>query len=268
MYKCNLTEEQEQGIIASYLEGNKKDLVGEQFSVSKWKVTEVLTRHGIKQRTGGQARSKYQCNESFFDVIDTEEKAYWLGFLAADGFLRSDKDQWGVTLSTIDKSHLEKLKNSIEATHPVNEFIVNRAKGYFSCRLFVASKQMKDALVKNGVVEKKTDRMLFPTKEQVPDHLIRHYARGYFDGDGSFYMDSRGRLIFNLLGTEEFLIGFKEAFDIENKVLKDARSIVHYISVGAREKVLNLMNYLYEDATIYLERKYQKYIKITGPAGE
>ena len=260
MYKCNLSKETEQEIIALYQEGCVQQKIADQYGVSKWKVSDILKQNGIQKRTKSQANSRYTCNEDFFSVIDTEEKAYWLGFLAADGFVNTDKGRWGVTLSATDKAHLEKLRNAIQGTHPINEFVVNKAKGYYSCRLHVVSDKMKDDLVSKGILEVKTDVLTFPTEDQVPKELIRHYMRGYFDGDGSIIYDKpRNRWKLCLLGTTEFLDGWMKECGLDYKIHDEKRSTVKYIQFGAREAIKNTLDFLYKDCSVCLERKYLKY---------
>lgn len=52
---------------------------------------------------------KIHFDEHVFDVIDTEEKAYWLGFLTADGYIYSRDNTFGISLASIDKHHVEKI---------------------------------------------------------------------------------------------------------------------------------------------------------------
>lgn len=44
-------------------------------------------KYNLPLRNDVEKNKKYTCDSTFFNVIDTEEKAYWLGFLMADGFI-------------------------------------------------------------------------------------------------------------------------------------------------------------------------------------
>lgn len=48
-------------------------------------------------------------NRHIFDEINSSEKAYWLGFIIADGYLNEDKNMLRIKLGSIDKHHLEKF---------------------------------------------------------------------------------------------------------------------------------------------------------------
>lgn len=258
--KIIFTPTEKDKIIRSYKNGARLHSIADKVGVSRATISIFLDEHNIKKRSRSQSHSMYFCNEEYFSKIDTEEKAYWLGFISADGFINSKSERWGVTLSADDKNHLEKLKESLDSTHPVNIFAVNKEKGYYSSRLHICSKQMKNDLISNGVLENKTEYMKFPSEEQVPQSLIRHYMRGYFDGDGSVYLDNLNRWYLNLLGTKEFLIDFKEKMGYPDyKIYKDKRSIVYYITIGAQKTVLDILDFLYKDSTIYLDRKYLRY---------
>lgn len=262
VYKCNFTKETEQEIIALYEGGAKQQQIADQFGCSRDTIYRILNRNGISRRDTSKAHAVYTCNEDYFAVIDTEEKAYWLGFLAADGFVNTSKGRWGVTLALRDKQHLEKLREHLEGTHPVNEFAVNKAKGYYSARLHVCNEKMKNDLVAKGIVEKKTDKMTFPTEEQVPKHLIRHYMRGYFDGDGSIYFDAghkRWRL--QLLGTEEFLQGWLNEVGLPTQTIHDEKrsKCVKYINIASIDSLNRVLRFLYDDCSVSLDRKYERY---------
>ena len=75
--------------------------------------------------------NKYYYNKDFFNKIDTEEKAYWLGFLYADGCIVTRSKCKKVTpmslelvLSSIDINHLYKFLNSLESNIEIKNKIV------------------------------------------------------------------------------------------------------------------------------------------------
>ena len=53
-------------------------------------------------------------NRHIFDEINSPEKAYWLGFIVADGYLNDDKNMLRIKLGNKDKSHLEKFIKFLE----------------------------------------------------------------------------------------------------------------------------------------------------------
>ena len=150
-------------------------------------------------------KKKFKCNENFFEVIDTEEKAYWLGFLYADGCVQQKGNYYTtkIDLATIDRNHIEKFKKSLDSNHNINDYKDHS-------KIVIGSKKMFNDLNNKGCVPKKTLILEFPTIEQVPEHLVHHFIRGYFDGDGTINIMKQFKTPqarFQLLGTYDFLKG-------------------------------------------------------------
>ena len=194
----------------------------------------------------------------YFKNIDTEEKAYWLGFLYADGSVSSAEDKIELGLAEKDLHQLEKFKESLGLT---NKICYREAtKSY---RISFRSQSCKQDLIKQGCVPKKSLILKFPTEEQVPFYLMKHFIRGYFDGDG-WFTNTPDCFQVGLIGTSDFINGFLNVVDNINKTNKlfDVHRIdgaKRYI-FGAYQDVLNFLNWIYKDANIYLDRKYEHYI--------
>ena len=141
-------------------------------------------------------------NIDFFEKIDSQEKAYWLGFLYADGAIGSTNNGIEVSLKSSDYDHLLKLKESLGFKEK------NIYKDEIRCRLTFTNKKTKEDLIKLGCFPKKSLSLKFPSKDQVPDEYLYDFIRGYVDGDGSVMINTKktgGRL--SLLGTKEFIEG-------------------------------------------------------------
>lgn len=229
----------------------------------------VLKRLGVKSnkeypRTAEQKESlrKYFLNDDFFHVIDTEEKAYWLGFMYADGYITSLYNRIAITIARSDKDHLEKFKKAVSFTGNICDY---KATGFnddeTDCsRLIMSSDKMKSDLIRCGCVENKTFIIKFPSNDIVPDNLIWHFIRGYFDGDGSVF-NSQNRVIIAICGNKEFLQGINTIFPAK-EIQKKCKSNIYSYKIYKRSDVINFLNLIYKDATIYLDRKYCKYINI------
>jgi hypothetical protein len=235
---------------------------------------------------------KFFLNDDFFNVINTEEKAYWLGFLYADGYITqhgSQKDI-GVSLHIKDKSHLEKLKCSLGATYDVKEYIqkTGYARGKKYCRLLMSSDNMYDTLITKGVVPRKSLILTFPDVNILTIELIPHFIRGYFDGDGSigvgtYKSNSKygkeywNKAKFSFQGTREFLNDLSEIlrcviipkwsneqirFKLRKRHKDNKNS--HYIESRGLLATLSFCEYIYKDATVFLQRKYEVYQKLKG----
>ena len=196
---------------------------------------------------------------NIFNKIDTEEKAYWLGFLYADGSVGSKEDKIELGLAEKDFHHIEKFKTFIGLPNKIS--YRESSKSY---RYTFRSKSCKQDLIKQGCVPKKSLILKFPTEDQVPKNLLRHFLRGYFDGDGWFSNTGKCFQV-GLIGTEDFIKGFLNAIDDinkENKIFDVHRAdgAKRYVFSGYND-VLNFLNYIYKDSSIYLDRKYEHYLE-------
>lgn len=194
----------------------------------------------------------------YFENIDTEEKAYWLGFLYADGSVGSAEDKIELGLAEKDLKQIEKFKECLGLK---NKICYREAtKSY---RISFRSQSCKQDLIKQGCVPKKSLILKFPTEQQVPFYLIRHFIRGYFDGDGWFTNTSECFQV-GIIGTQDFINGFLQVIENinkTNKIFEVHRSdgAKRYV-FGVYQDVLNFLNWIYKDANIYLDRKYEYYL--------
>lgn len=236
----------------------------------------ILKRLGVKAHkplviTEEQRRNrrKFQVNDDYFKNIDTEHKAYWLGFIYADGFIVSDSDKFGISLSNDDRPHLEKLKSALEFTGEVKDYVQTGgyAEGIVYSRLLVTSSKIKQDLIKHGVVPNKTNLIEFP--DFLPQNLISHFIRGYFDGDGCITHQST-----QVCGNLNYMIKITGTYDMVKKIESHIgvtfqiaqrfpeRGVDNFnIETGGNTKVKKILEYMYKNATVFLDRKYNKALK-------
>lgn len=241
----------------------------------------LILHNRVEIRDDREQALKYTCDDNFFKEIDTEEKAYWLGFLYADGYINNKRKygnyKVGITISESDKVHLEKFKNAIHYTGNIKTYSPSLSKNSYKgtknyCRILITSSTMAEDLINKGCFVNKTDSLIYPSYDIVPKELEKHFIRGIIDGDGSL-------IITNLLkenvhkdfelsftGTKNMCQGILRFFNKENAVLskrhKDKDNDNFSFSIGGNKQVLRLVTLLYKDATIYLDRKYEKYLKM------
>lgn len=205
-------------------------------------------------------------NENYFEKIDSEDKAYWLGFISADGSIHKKKKCLDISLSIVDIDHLEKFKESIEFKGEVKtKTITLKGKEYKSCRMSIYSAKLIEDLAKYGVVARKTLDFEYP---DIPKEWDRDFIRGYSDGDGSIYVYNRKHSInpvfnYTLLGTEKFLSTVQEKF-IEYVGVTEVGIYDHYKSEvkeykKAFNQALRIVEWLYKDSSVYLDRKVKLY---------
>lgn len=261
------TKEQTTYIIKKYT--NNKDVscisLSKEFKVSPQMIKRLLVKENIPLKTLRQYRMIYELNENFFDNIDTEEKAYWLGFLYADGVINEDEHLVRINLQSRDREHLEKFKISVGSTHPIKETIKkNQDKTYYGVYVGFKSSHMVKSLVSKGCYQRKSLSLMFPSFNIVPEILIHHFIRGYFDGDGSISYTTRKRKFSNrrlykltIIGTENIVDNIKDLLGSKTKTYKLPN--ICEVSMGGNQQCKRLYEYLYKDATVFLQRKYDKF---------
>lgn len=209
---------------------------------------------------------KYKLNEDYFDNIDSQEKAYILGFLYADGTI-NDKNQIRLSLSEKDKGILEIIKKLIGTDKPLYFHKSVIRDGYICKPLYelnIINKHMADSLKKLGLVPRKTHILTFP--EWLNIGLYPHFIRGYFDGDGSIaHMTKTDSYVFSLAGTYKFLERSQEILikncSLSKNTINNSKSI-SVLMYGGSKQLINIREFLYKDATIFLKRKKDVFDKV------
>jgi hypothetical protein len=213
--------------------------------------------------------NKLNVNSNVFDIIDNEEKAYWLGFVYADGNIRDTESLYKrtgknhytieVSLKSSDINHLNKFRKFLEAETTVKVSKVGDRSE--RCRLSLSDKHLWNILNSYGCVPNKSLKLKFPNKEIfLHESLIRHFIRGYVDGDGciSYKNKSHDKMSLSVLGTKHFLDNIQLNLPLE-KVNK-LRLIKNIYCLTFNDyRGYYVSKYLYSNAIIYLERKFQKY---------
>lgn len=219
--------------------------------------------------------SKYHYNKEYFKTIDTPEKAYWLGFLYADGcitrFYKNDEIRsmsLEITLCHEDRGHLEKFAKSLEADVPISNKIVRlNGKEYLSHRLVINYTAMCRDLINLGCTPAKTYDLKFPTFDIVPYEFMRDFIRGFFDGDGCICVsqfNNKPIIIVSFTGMPEMLHSIAD-FLISERVItsvpsiKKSKSKAYDFRIYGIDHIKVFLDYIYKDSELYLDRKYKKY---------
>jgi hypothetical protein len=205
-------------------------------------------------------------NQEIFKVIDTEEKAYWLGFLYADGYIVYNGIRYGLELALkeSDYNHLVKFKRFLQTEAPIKKRVIKAKNGkeYVAYRISIFNKHLVKDLVDKGCVPNKSLTLIFPSYDIVPKNLMHHFIRGYFDGDGSIYLpkviNKKQQASISFVGTKPFLLGIRKELNLsDTKMIPTGKAFtsVH----GGNRKVATFFEQIYHNATVYLDRKYMKY---------
>jgi hypothetical protein len=263
-------------ICEEYVQGVAVKELSNKYKTSKINIYRILNKYKTKIRSGEYSKRKYPTNQEYFSKIDTEEKAYILGFLYADGYNNVADRTVKLVLNEGDKEILEQINNCIQPYKPLYFLDHSRRRSLGSkvldCySMSISSEKMCQDLVRLGCPQSKTFKISFPTSHQVPKGLIQHFIRGYFDGDGCIKILKNGeKQSFSLVGTESFLNSIQNFF-VENlgitntKLYKPKTTINNNIAVLSHSSLKNcikIRNFLYKNATIFMKRKYTKFNNI------
>ena len=254
-----------------FLKNNYKNMTHKELS-------EVLgrTKSAVinKQHQLGLVKSKYKYNKQYFKNIDTNEKAYWLGFIYADGYVSYNEQQgnyeFGIKLQKSDQEHLKKLNKCLDgnvpvATHKRQTFLhYGYDKYYEGCSIRFYSKEMVLDLMDKGVIQNKTYDLKFPT--QYSDEFTWHFIRGFMDGDGHICEpNSTGygyRVGFTCI-SYDFLNDLKTFFNkygiVSHINLDKKNGHTYKLEIRNKESICKYFDNCYKNSEIYLDRKYKKY---------
>ena len=242
-------------------------------SLSKISEKYNLNRHtlarNLKEANINITKRKYTLNEDAFKQI-TSESAYWLGFIAADGCISATGSQTEPKVLTFnlnvrDKGHLEKFKKFVSSNAIIKEQPgTGYGKGTIIAHLEINSRKMVADLQALGIEQHKSNILKPPLIE--PEYH-KDWIRGYIDGDGSITILSNGKAQIAVEGTKEVLTFIKTFLTPDQEKILGKRHLelntnnynLHY---GGTNKIVELLHKIYDDATIYLERKYQIVLEI------
>lgn len=205
---------------------------------------------------------KYEINDAMMDFIDSQEKAYWLGFFYADAYNHEKRGRVVIELAESDSLHLFKCARFFG--RPRDPFLQSKNKGKYSAyRLELNSKYLTKSLSDKGCHQNKSYNLTFP--DFLSKDLERHFIRGYFDGDGSIYIH-QDQLHIQFVSTKEFNLQLKKIL-LDMTINSYLDSPARYqdntcrLSFGGSRQVRRFMEWLYQDATVYLDRKKDTYDK-------
>lgn len=197
----------------------------------------------------------YYVDDNYLNIIDNENKAYFLGWMLSDGSINGNRIK--LKLKSDDEYIISKM---------FNEF----SKGYKcgsdknSMSIGVSSTKMVSDLAKYGCVENKT--IIGFGLPELPKELFRHFVRGYFDGDGSVGKRSArpNQIQVSVCSIDEsFLIQFQKKlkeFNIKSNVYKEKRNTNMFrLVISTHDERLKFYEFIYNNCSIKLERKFEKY---------
>lgn len=258
-------------IIEEYLNGSSLAALSRKYNISAYRIKSLLQKNNIAIRSRNeqnkyspQNQRKYCINDNYFDEIDCEDKAYLLGFLAADGTIQPDGSV-KIALSSIDKELLIKIQTVLETNYPIRDSIT---KDGFTVSTFVfRSSKIREQLTKYNIIRNKTYTYSFP--DALNEKYISSFIKGYWDGDGTVCMSGgypRTSLCSHQKDFLEDVINKLETlYNIPKvKVYQKKGSNTWYFQYS-KESSRKLYELFYSNPSyLFLERKYSKFKELFG----
>ena len=263
MKKIEFSQEQIEDIINKYKNNWSQQKIADFYKVSRSVIKRLLEinkdKVNIRHKT-----TKYKYQQDIFENIDNPEKAYWLGFLAADGcnYQRKYNASIIINIHQKDIEHLNKFKQFCNTNAEVKSYICD--KGYSNqtpmSKIVINSKKMSNDLAEKGIVPNKSLILQPPI---IPKKFYKSFILGYFDGDGSISKTSQcNNYSISIQGTKEILIWICKTLKWDAKLEKRNKNLnnnSYYIRCGGTNKPYQILKQLYNSCETHLERKFNIY---------
>lgn len=260
------TDVQKRYILEQYQKHGNSNIIAAQFNTSGAAIRRLLRKEHIEIVNH---RKHLPRNSDYFEIIDSVEKAYWLGIMYSDGYVI--EDHYTVGLCLIDKEHIEKFLRALDAQqHTITEYLPSNSsqKNY---SVSIRDKKLFDDLNNLNVIPRKSTKEIpFPNFSN--NKLTDSFIRGYFDGDGSLsFSIQKNNFKISFVGNKTFLEGLRHYLDKDKvSLIKEKRSDITYaFSLSGRKQVVKILNQLYTDSIdeTRLNRKYIKYRELLNCLG-
>ena len=221
------------------------------------KVNKILKEANVEPISYSKRVNK-DLKEDYFKTIDTDVKAYWLGWLITDGCI--SKNSIGMTLQGRDLEILEKFQKDLGLKDRISPFNKNYYRFAFCC------KDMKDDLQQYGVISNKTFSVDIPN---IDAKFYPALLRGCFEGDGWILVSNRRgkpEYEFGFVGNEACVNSFNnlisELVGIPKKNVTKSNNMFR-VRWSNKEEIVRIFNVLYKDCGEHkLSRKYEKFLTI------
>lgn len=259
--------------------------IQKKYHVSAARINKIFAKYGVEIKKNIH-KGKYSFNRDFF-FRESADLAYFLGWVSSDGFIQTGANVIGIEIKESDKQVLEDIRNAMQYTRPLLDiYRKERGNGHF-CKFILENQEIKQLLInKYGIIPNKSSDLSFCFNfSNLNKDFWKDYIRGYFDGDGCIKMTGQS-LTFQidctslkmLLAIEDALkqldstinLSITQRFPKENEDQND-ESLSYSEKIQSKLSLFRLYCYgkdakkvfklLYDDANIYLKRKYDRYLQ-------
>lgn len=261
--KVIITEFDEYKIVELYKNGMIIKDIANKFNIGDRRVSDILKKYNIKILQSYERQRKYSLNANYFDCIDTQDKAYLLGLLYADGC--NSNGHIFIRLQERDKDILDKMNIALDSDRPLRFIDYSSRNGCCQNQygLDIVNQHMSNQLALLGMIPNKSLVLEFPQWMNV--ELYPHFIRGYFDGDG-YVSKNYNNAKLSIISTKVFCEKIKDIVyrDIGVNACiylchKNESTTTRTLQISGRNQIKKFLDYIYNDANLYLDRKYNIY---------
>ena len=226
--------------------------LAQKFSCTTYLIHKVLIDNNIKIVT--QPRINKEVKEDYFTNIDTERKAYFLGFIFADGCIY--KNQLSLEIHVRDKDLLETFKKELSLNSKIS---IRKRENSETCCIRVSSPQIANDLEKYGIIRNKTYQTTHLPK--IKESVLPHFIRGLIDGDGNFYINEKekyGQFTLASSFNQDWTFLLQNLKEFNPKITQTSKDVGNssVLRITGRDNIIKFINYLgYSEFSIGLTRK-------------
>lgn len=253
-----------------YIKDHYKDMTNSEIAKALGRTKAAVD---LKINRLGLVKSKYHYNHAFFKDIQTEEQAYWCGFIMADGCVTinpaNNSCELAIKLQAGDGDHLKKFNKAIDGNVPVVFFedlceMTDPPTISKQAMIRLYSEEMVHDLGKYGVIPAKSLVKKFP--ENISETLMNHFIRGYYDGNGSIFLSRERYIGCNFAtGSYDFAVGLHNYLNthmLKTSQVYKKNANCYSLRISGMRNVDNFLSYLYHNSSVWLDRKFNKKNKL------
>ena len=263
--KKKRTEQLDKIAYERFLNGESITKIAKSYNMNRWRLSKRLQeKYNISPCLDG---GKISINSNYFDVLNNDN-CYWLGLILADGNISKDMSTFELTLK--DKEHIQKFMECIQSKHKLSIKHVKEKEYY---RVSFKDKNIISKLLSLGILPNKSN--IDFNMPNIPDIFFNDFLRGFIDGDGGYYIynqDNTERVVISInvgLHSPQFanqmLNKINNFYNVNGKLYKGKSC---YSITFAKRDSIKLINYLFKDCNLFLQRKYLKIKKYIIRGGD
>jgi DNA-binding CsgD family transcriptional regulator len=254
-------ENKEENIKKLYLSGKSAVEISKLYNVSTTPVYNILKKYNII-RNMSKSHRKYNINDNYFDFIDNHHKSYILGLLMADGSNNIDKNTITLSLIEDDINTIKYVKEQIEYDAPIKFVEPKKITHKRQAKITIHSKNISKSLNDLGMIKNKTHFCKFP---KIHDLYKSSFICGYFDGDGSFYINEyKNKYQISMTGNSDIIKTISELLNNKTYIYNRNKKTqnIKTLTISGKYRCFEFLNLIYSNNNHKMKRKYDKFLKL------